>query len=142
MPRELKVGDTATIRRAFSDADVRRFAELSLDHNPIHLDEAYAADTQFKQRIVHGALVGSLFSALLGEHLPGHGAIYMSQSLQFKGPVYLDMEVIAKVEITAIREGRPIVTARTTCMDTDGKILVSGEAVMYVPWLRSAGSPS
>jgi acyl dehydratase len=141
MPREIKVGDTAAIRRAFSDADVRRFAELSLDHNPIHLDEGYAAETKFKQRIVHGALVGSLFSAVLGEQLPGHGAIYMSQSLQFKGPVFLDMDVIATVEITAIREGKGVVTARTTCTDTEGKTLVAGEAVMYVPWLRKEAAP-
>lgn len=137
MSRELKVGDTASIRRTFTDEDVRLYADLSADRNPIHLDADYAAETQFKQRIVHGMLVGSLFSALLGEHLPGHGAIYMSQSLQFKAPVFLDMEVIAQVEIKAIREGRPIVTASTTVTDTQGKTLVAGEAVMYVPWLKT-----
>jgi 3-hydroxybutyryl-CoA dehydratase/enoyl-CoA hydratase len=141
MPRELKVGDTASIQRAFSDEDVRRFAELSTDHNPIHLDEAYAAATQFKQRIVHGALVGSLFSALLGEHLPGHGCIYLAQSLKFKAPVYLDMEVVATAEITAIREDKSIVTLSTTCKDTHGKTLVTGEAILSVPWLR-AGTAS
>jgi acyl dehydratase len=140
MPREIKVGDTATLHRTFGEEDVRRFAQLSLDHNPIHLDAQYAAQSQFKQRIVHGALVSSLFSAVLGEQLPGHGAIYMSQSVQFKGPVFLDMEVVAKVEIVAIREGKGIVTARTTCTDIEGKILVNGEAVMYVPWLRRAAT--
>ena len=141
MPRELQIGDTATLTRAFSDADVRLFAELSTDRNRIHLDEAYAAETQFKQRIVHGALVSSLFSALLGEQLPGHGTIYMSQSVQFKAPVFLDMDVIATVTITAINERKPIVTLSTTCVDTQGKTLVTGEAVMYVPWLRS-GAPA
>jgi acyl dehydratase len=136
MPRELRVGDSATIRRAFSEADVRQFAELSTDRNPIHLDAEYAADTQFKQRIVHGALVASLFSALLGEQLPGHGAIYMSQSTQFKAPVFLYMEVIATAEIISIHEKKPIVTLSTTCVDTEGKTLLSGEAVMYVPWLQ------
>jgi acyl dehydratase len=141
MPRELKVGDTASIQRAFSDEDVRRFAELSTDHNPIHLDDAYAAATQFKQRIVHGALVGSLFSALLGEHLPGHGCIYLAQSLKFKAPVFLDMEVVATAEITAIREDKSIVTLSTTCKDIHGKTLVTGEAILSVPWLR-AGTAS
>lgn len=136
MNKTLNVGDTATISRAFSQDDVRLYADLSTDHNPVHLDADFAATTQFGQRIVHGMLVGSLFSALLGEHLPGHGSIYMSQNLQFKAPVYLDTEVIAKVEITAIREGKPVVTLKTTCEDTSGKLLVTGEAVMYVPWLK------
>lgn len=136
MARELKVGDTAEIRRTFTDEDVRLYADLSDDHNPIHLDADFAAQTRFKQRIVHGMLVGSLFSALLGEHLPGHGAVYMSQSLSFKAPVFLGQEVVAKVEIVAIRDGRPIVTASTTVSGGDGTLLVTGEAVMYVPWLR------
>jgi 3-hydroxybutyryl-CoA dehydratase/enoyl-CoA hydratase len=140
MPHELKVGDTATLRRAFTDEDVRLYAEVSTDHNRIHLDEAYAAQTQFKHRIVHGMLVGSLFSALLGEQLPGHGAIYMGQSLQFKAPVYLDMEIIATVAITAINERKPIVTLSTTCVDTQGKTLVTGEALLYVPWLRTGAA--
>lgn len=137
MPPELKIGDTASLRRSFTDEDVRLFAQVSSDHNPIHLDEAYAAQTQFKQRIVHGALVSSLFSALLGEQIPGHGAIYMAQSVQFKAPVYLDMEVIATVEITAINPKKPIVTLSTTCVDAQGKTLATGEAVLYVPWLRT-----
>ncbi len=137
MSKELKIGDSASITRAFTDADVRQYAELSTDRNPVHLDDAFAAGTQFKQRIVHGMLVGSLFSALLGQHLPGDGAIYMAQNLQFKAPVYLDMAVTARVEITAIHPKKPVVTLTTTVVDADGKIMVTGEAVMYVPWLRA-----
>lgn len=95
----MTVGDSASITRVFTDEDVRLYADLSTDHNPVHLDAEFAASTQFGQRIVHGMLVGSLFSALLGEHLPGNGTIYMSQNLQFKAPVYLNTEVIASVEI-------------------------------------------
>ena len=137
MKRELKVGDTASITRLFTDEDVRLYADLSTDHNPVHLDEDFAKQTQFGQRIVHGMLVSSLFSALLGEHLPGHGSIYMSQSVQFKAPVYLNMPVIATVEIVNIREGKPIVTLQTTCVDESGKLLVTGEAVMFVPWHKA-----
>jgi 3-hydroxybutyryl-CoA dehydratase/enoyl-CoA hydratase len=137
MKRELKVGDTASITRLFTDEDVRLYADLSTDHNPVHLDEDFAKQTQFGQRIVHGMLVSSLFSALLGEHLPGHGTIYMSQNIQFKAPVYLNMPVIATVEIVNIREGKPIVTLKTTCVDDSGKLLVTGEAVMFVPWLKA-----
>jgi len=136
MSRKIEIGDRATLRRAFSADDVSQFAELSADRNPIHLDADYAAGTQFKQRIVHGALLASLFSALLGEQLPGHGAIYMSQNTQFKAPVFLDMEVIATVEVTAINAKKPFVTLSTICTDTDGKVLVTGEAMLYVPWLR------
>ena len=137
MKRELKVGDTASITRLFTDEDVRLYADLSTDHNPVHLDEDFAKQTQFGQRIVHGMLVSSLFSALLGEHLPGHGTIYMSQNIQFKAPVYLNTPVIATVEIVNIREGKPIVTLQTTCVDEIGKVLVTGEAVMFVPWLKA-----
>lgn len=134
----LQIGDTKTIKRAFTEEDVRQYAELSTDKNPVHLDAEYAANTQFKERIVHGMLVGSLFSALLGQHLPGEGSIYMSQNIQFKAPVYLDMEVTASVEITAIHPKRPIITLKTMCVDNDGKTLVQGEAVMYVPWFEVA----
>lgn len=137
MNKELTVGDTASITRAFSEEDVRLYAELSTDKNPVHLDEEFAANTQFGQRIVHGMLVSSLFSALLGQHLPGDGAIYMNQNLKFKAPVYLDMEVTATVEITEINERKPIVSLTTVCTDQDGNVLVTGDAVMYVPWLRA-----
>lgn len=136
MSKTLTVGDTASISRAFTEEDVRLYADLSTDHNPVHLDANFAASTQFGQCIVHGMLVGSLFSALLGEQLPGHGSIYMSQNLQFKAPVYLDMQVTVTVKITAIRADKPVVTLQTTCEDVQGKLLVTGEAIMYVPWLK------
>ncbi|KAG1707762.1 (R)-specific enoyl-CoA hydratase [Nymphon striatum] len=134
MSKVLKIGDIKTIKREFTEDDVKQYAELSTDKNPVHLDAEYAANTQFKERIVHGMLVGSLFSALLGQHLPGEGSIYMSQNIQFKAPVFLDMEVTASVEITKIHPKRPIITLKTLCVDSEGKTLVKGEAVMYVPW--------
>ncbi len=137
MSREIKVGDSVTERRTFTEADVHHFAEVSHDHNRIHLDEEFAAQSQFGRRIVHGMLVGSIFSALLGEQLPGHGAIYMGQTLKFKGPVFLDMEVIGKVEVASIRADKGIVTMTTTVEDTAGKTLVTGEAVLMVPWIKA-----
>ena len=137
MDKNIRIGDTASITRKFTEADVIQYAELSTDKNLIHLDAEYAAKTQFKQRIVHGMLVGSLFSALLGQHLPGEGSIYMAQNMQFKAPVFLDMEVIASVEIIAIHETKPIVTLKTRCVDESGKTLIEGDAVMYVPWFKN-----
>lgn len=138
MSKVIKVGDTASITRAFSEEDVRLYAELSTDKNPVHLDAEFAANTPFGERIVHGMLVGSLFSALLGQHLPGDGAIYMTQNQSFKAPVFLDMEVTATVEVTEVRTDKPIVKLTTTCTDESGKVLISGEAVMFVPWLKEA----
>lgn len=136
MSKFLQVGDTAQLQRSFSEADVQQYAELSGDKNPVHLDAAYAANTQFQSRIVHGMLVGSLFSALLGQQLPGEGAIYMAQNIQFKAPVYLNKLVTASVEITEIHPSKPIVSLSAKCVDANGKLLLVGDAVMFVPWLE------
>lgn len=130
------VGDTASLTRSFNEDEVRAFAELSGDKNPVHLDAEYAATTQFGQRIVHGALVSSLFSTILGTRLPGDGSIYMSQNSQFRAPVNLDEEITATAEVTAIHEKKPIVTLKTTVTNADGKEVVRGEAVMFVPWMQ------
>lgn len=129
------VGDTASLTRSYNEDQVQAFAELSGDKNPVHLDAEYAATTQFGQRIVHGALVSSLFSTVLGTQLPGAGSIYMGQNSQFRLPVNLDEEITATVEITAIHEKKPIVTLKTTATNADGKEVVRGEAVMFVPWM-------
>ena len=136
MHRTFQVGDKAARKRIFTDADVNQFADLTGDHNPVHLDAEFAAGTQFKAQIAHGMLVGSLFTGILGEELPGPGSIYMVQNLSFKAPVYLGQEVTATVEVTSIREGKGIVSFDTTVTDQDGKVLVKGDSVMYVPWLR------
>lgn len=136
MSRVIQVGDKAARKRIFTDADVQQFADLTGDHNPVHLDAEFAAGTQFKAQIVHGMLVGSLFTGVLGEELPGPGSIYMTQNLSFKAPVYLGQEVTASVEVTSIREGKGIVSFDTYVTDQDGKVLVKGDSVMYVPWMK------
>ena len=130
MSNKIKVGDNASVTRCFSQEDVALFAEISGDYNPIHLDEEYAAASIFGQLIVHGMLVASLFSGLIGEQLPGRGSIYLSQNVSFKAPVLIDQEVTATVEITNIREDKPIITLQTTCRNAGGKIVVKGDAVV------------
>ena len=137
MHKALKVGDSASMTRSFTADDVKQYADVSTDHNPVHIDAEFAASTQFGQRIVHGMFVGSMFSALLANELPGPGSIYMTQNLQFKAPVFFDTPITATVEITEIRQGKPIVTCKSTCQDAAGKTLIVGEAVMYVPWLKA-----
>lgn len=136
MSKTLNVGDNASITHKFTEEGVALYATLSTDTNPIHLDAEYAATTQFKQRLVHGMLVGGLFSSLIGTHLPGNGSIYMGQNLNFKSPVFFDMEIIARVEITAIHATKPIITLKTTCVDSSGILLIDGEATVYVPWFK------
>jgi enoyl-CoA hydratase len=112
--------------------DVQSFAALSGDANPIHLDPEFARQSIFGRPIVHGLFTTSLFSRLLGEELPGPGTIYLGQSLSFVRPVYVGDEVTASVEVTNIRQDKPIVTLRTIVTTNDG-IAVDGEAVVKVP---------
>lgn len=130
---KFKVGDHASLTKTYSEEDVRGFSELSLDKNPLHLDVAYAAESIFGQRIVHGMLVASLFSALLGTVLPGQGSIYLGQNLNFKAPIYLGDTITATVEIITIRPDKPIITLKTTAVNGDGIMVIDGEAVIKVP---------
>ena len=134
--REVRIGDTAWMRKRISDADVRTFAEISGDCNPVHLDEAYAATTIFERRIAHGALSGALISAVLGMLLPGPGSIYLSQSLNFKAPVYIGDEITAKVEVIAYRPDKRITTLKTEVFNQDEKLVLAGEAVVIAPVVR------
>ena len=127
---KIQVGQKAQVSRKFTEHDVGEFAELSLDFNPVHLDPEFAEKSMFGQRIVHGMLVSSLFSGLLGKHLPGEGKIYLGQDLKFKKPVYLDQEVTATVEVIEVREDKPIIKLSTTCVNDEGEVVISGEAVV------------
>jgi len=133
MDRAWKVGDGAELTKAFSEAEVQMFAAISMDRNPLHLDEEFAAKSVFGARVVHGVCVANLFSGILGGSLPGPGTIYLAQSLSFKGPVYIGEKVTARVEITGIREDKPIVTLSTRCTNEKGDLVVDGEAVVKVP---------
>ncbi|MEP6719598.1 MAG: MaoC family dehydratase, partial [bacterium] len=126
------VGDTASISKEITDADIRAFAELSGDFNPVHLDDEFARTTRFGRRIAHGMLGASLISTVLGTKLPGQGAIYLSQTLQFLAPIFPGDAVTAKVTVTKIKEGKPIVTLETVCENQHGETLIRGEAVVLV----------
>ncbi len=129
---DLSVGQSAELTRVVAEADVVAFADVSGDHNPVHLDEAFAATTPFKTRIAHGMLSGAYISALIAGKLPGPGAIYLSQNLVFKRPVKLGDEVTVTVTITAIDEAKARVTLATVCA-VGGKTVVDGEAVIMAP---------
>lgn len=129
---DLSVGQAAELTRTVADGDIVAFAEVSGDHNPVHLDEAYAASTPFKGRIAHGMLSAAWISALIAGKLPGPGAIYLSQSLRFRAPVRIGDVVVVRAEVTAIDPARARVTLATTC-NVAGKTVVDGEAVIMAP---------
>ena len=129
----LKVGDAAEMRKTIADEDVRAFAELTGDRNPVHLDEEYAASTRFGRRIAHGMLGASLISAVLANELPGRGTVYLSQTLRFTAPVFPGDTVTARVVVKQVREDKPIVTLETVCTNQRGERVVEGEAVVLAP---------
>ena len=128
---DLTVGRFAERVHTVTDGDLHAFAELSGDTNPLHLDEAFAETTPFKGRVAHGMLSGAYISAVLGTELPGPGAIYVLQTLEFKRPVRIGDAITTRVEITAIDQARGRVTLRTGCQ-VAGRHVVEGEAVVLV----------
>lgn len=126
------VGEEATFSRIFSQEDVEIFSRLSGDTNPIHLDENYARETRFQGRILHGMLVASLISSVLGTKLPGPGTIYLSQQLSFRAPAKVGERLTAKVRVTDWdkAKGRIILATEVT---NEGKIpLIVGEAKLVL----------
>jgi 3-hydroxybutyryl-CoA dehydratase len=129
---DLRAGMRETLMRTVMDDDVLDFARISGDQNPIHLSESYASQTRFGQRIAHGLYTASLISAVLGTRLPGPGAIYRSQTLNFHAPVKIGDVVTVIVEVVElIPEGRK---ARLHCEAlVDGRVVLNGEALVTVP---------
>ena len=108
------------------------FAEVSTDHNPVHLNEDYANETIFGGRIAHGMLTAGLISAVIGEQLPGHGTVYLGQTLKFLRPVRPGDQVTTQVEVINIDLGRGQVRLNTYCL-VDGKKVLEGEATVLAP---------
>jgi 3-hydroxybutyryl-CoA dehydratase len=129
----LKVGDTDAVTKRITDDDIRAYAELTADNNPVHLDEEFAQATRFGRRIAHGMLSAGLISAVLANKLPGTGTVYLSQSLSFVAPVYPGDTVTARVTVTKVREDKPIVTLETVCTNQRDEAVIRGEAVVLVP---------
>lgn len=127
-----KLGETASITRKITLEDIEKFAELTGDTNPAHLDDEFAGKTRFRGRIAHGMWTGALISAVLGTRLPGPGTIYISQTMKFKGPVYPGDEVTAKVTVTEVDEEKSIITLETICLNQGEKAVLVGDAtVLY-----------
>lgn len=126
---DLSIGQSEELTYTVTDEAIVKFAEVSGDDNPVHLDQAYAETTQFGGRIAHGMLSAGYISAVIGTRLPGQGAIYLSQSLRFKRPVKIGDQVVAKATITGLDAERGRVTLETVCT-VGGKPVIEGEALV------------
>ena len=129
---DLEIGMVRSLQKEITDHDIELFAQVSTDHNPVHLDEDYAQDTIFGGRIAHGMLTAGLISAVIGEQLPGHGTVYLGQSLKFLAPVRPGDVVTAEVEVLTIDHSKRRVQLGTRCM-VGGKPVLKGEATVLAP---------
>jgi 3-hydroxybutyryl-CoA dehydratase len=124
---DLSLGMSHEVSHTVTEKDVEDFARICGDFNPIHMDEDYAAKTPFGGRIAHGALTASYISAILGNDLPGPGAIFMTLELKFRAPVRIGDTVIARAEVAEINERRGKVMMKVQCSVGD-KVVVKGDA--------------
>jgi 3-hydroxybutyryl-CoA dehydratase len=129
---EIKVGMFVTYSQTITDADVKAFAGISGDHNPVHIDDVYAEGSRFKKRIAHGLISGSFFSGLFGTKLPGPGCVYVAQCYNFKRPVYLNDTVTAIVTVTSIDSVKRRIIFDTVCK-VKNKTVIDGTAELFVP---------
>ena len=129
---DIEMGMTRYLRKVVTDADIEMFAEVSTDRNPVHLDDEYAQDTIFEGRIAHGMLTAGLISAVIGEQLPGHGTVYMGQTLKFLAPVRPGDMVYAEVKVVDIDLQKRRVKLDCHCMVDDKRVL-AGEAMVLAP---------
>ncbi|PVH27963.1 MaoC family dehydratase [Pararhodobacter oceanensis] len=129
---DLEVGMIRHLRKEITDRDIELFAEISTDHNPVHLDDDYARDTIFEGRIAHGMLTAGLISAIIGEQLPGHGTIYMGQNLKFLAPVRPGDVVTAEVSVREIDYAKRRVGLDCRCMVGNTTVL-KGDALVLAP---------
>ncbi len=129
---DIYIGQIASISKTVKDADIRILADVTLDRNPVHLDDAYASHTRFAGRIAHGTLAIGLISAVLGTQLPGPGTIYLGQQVKFLVPIRPGDTIKAVVKVVALRPEKQIVTLETNWYNQDEQAILTGEAVVML----------
>src|SRR5258706_2316352 len=126
---KIKVGDSASVTKTITEADIQTFGDLTGDHNPLHFDQEHAHRTRFRQPISHGMLTGSLFSPIIAHQLPGEGAIYLSQSLRVVGPVVAGDTITAQLTVTRVRADKQIVSMECVAKNQTGEVRITGASV-------------
>ncbi len=129
---DIKVGMKVSYSQTITDADIKTYAGVSGDHNPVHVSQEYAEQSRYGKRLAHGMISIGFFSALFGMRLPGPGCVYVAQNTKFKRPVYIDDTVTAVAEVTAISLENKRVFFSTNCY-VKNKIVISGDAEIYIP---------
>lgn len=127
------LGDEHKFERYISADDVKRFAEVVGDLNPIHLDAEFAEKSFFKKRIVHGAFLAGVISKVLGMDFPGQGTVYISQNSTFKRPVYVDTTVLVEVKVTQVLVEKRRLVLDTNIFNSDGDVCLAGSATIWLP---------
>lgn len=123
----MDVGTSFEHEFRFAQTDVKKFAEVTGDVNPLHLDESFAAATPFKRPIIHGFLSGSVFSKVFGTLFPGKGSIYLSQQLNFKRPMFVDQTYVASFTVTEVDKARGTLVISCKIFDEHGKVCLEGD---------------
>jgi 3-hydroxybutyryl-CoA dehydratase len=129
---EIEIGMSESYTQTITDADIKAFAGISGDRNPIHMSDEYAEGSRFKKRIAHGMIASSFFSALFGTKLPGFGCVYVNQSLNFKRPIFINDTVIATIKVVDIDYAKDRVFFDTVCT-VKNKTVIDGKAELYLP---------
>lgn len=129
---DLQIGEKFSTSKQITDAVVRAFAELSGDFNPIHIDDEFARTTRFGKRIAHGMISGALLSAVLGYEFKERRVVYLSQTMKFVAPVFIDDTITATATVKNIRADKPVVTLETVCTNQNGETTLTGEAVVMI----------
>jgi acyl dehydratase len=130
---EITIGQTATYSKLIETRDIQLFAAVSGDVNPVHLDPAFAATTQFKECIAHGMLSGAIISAAIAMELPGPGTIYLGQTLRFSLPVKPGDTITVHLEVTGKTDKRCMVTLDCKVFNQQDKLVLSGIAEVMAP---------
>jgi acyl dehydratase len=125
------IGQRASRSATFSEADVRRYAEFSGDHNPLHFDAEFAARTRFGKLVVQGGLTTGVLHALVATDLPGPGTVFLSQNWRFTAPVYIGDTVTAEAEVVSVHPSKPVTQLRIRVVRQDGEVVLEGEAWCY-----------
>ena len=128
----IQIGQKKNFSQIITKSLIDDFAKISGDFNPLHMDDEYASGTIFEKRVCHGTLLASFFSKLIGMYLPGKNALYISQSLQFKSPCFIDDKIIVQGEVLDKSNSTRIITVKTTIQNDSGICLVDGQAKVIV----------
>ena len=130
-PMNLHVGQKASRRATLTAEHVSRYAEISGDHNPLHFDAEFAAQTKFKKLVVQGGLTTGLLHALVAMDMPGPGTVFLSQNWKFTAPVFIGDTITAEAEVVSVHETKPVTQLKITVMRQTGEVVLEGEAWCY-----------